>query len=861
MISMSGAEPIVVPGPSVLPEGYVHKAPSEQEFIRRLSAITSGIINGKPVGETVVEILAAISELFGLTGMIFEARDPVIRPVLSWVVYGYTRENADAIVKNLSSDLYPQEVHNRLMSDRFSVSRNGYYNSSEEWLKITDENPMSDHPAYYFRPEQVRLPRKSPDEWHEADSYRYVVRGSSGEILGFLDIDYSLDKKLPSKGVLEAIDVMVDLAAIALESEMRSMEGGKSYEGGVQKTELLEDVLKISSSIVSERDLKKLSDMILSSLSTLFGFRQVTLVVYDESDGVFKWVALFGYPDEVVRDTRTRSIPTEVILEDLKENKRVGKSAYFIPSEDLSSRQLAYYANVREVERVDIGAPRSAGEFKRADCLAFALHDSSGRIVGMMYPSDPQDNRIPSKDTIETMEIFTSLAEVAIENARLTQDRETALRLSSQRTEQLSRILDTASGLMYVRNLDQMLDSLLRTLAQLLGIKRLAIAIKNPELGVYKIEAVYGYSQKAAEAIKLITYPIAQVNSIIDFAPAPPGTATVKWRKKIGRSTYYMPGDSQVILPEELPYYPDPELIRLPRKGKGYWHERDWMDTMIFDKDGVPIAYLELLKPRDDRIPDSETIEIIEIFASLAGIAVENARTFQEHIDSRRNAELYTDVLSHDIKNYSQAILGYLELLKTKLKNQDAQPILNKIGEQVMNTSWLASNVRTMSRVTFGDVELKRTDIGSVLQACVKSAIQYYPGRKMVCKTDAEAGRFFAEADDLVWELFINLLTNAVKYDPHETVEIDISVQKVVEGGRRMLLIAVSDHGQGIPDDIKAIVFDRFSKAPQKKGSGMGLHIVKNLAVRYGGRVWVEDRVPGDYMKGTVFKVELPSLD
>ena len=859
--STSIAEPIFILGPGIPPPDHVHKAPSQDQISKKIKEITSGIISGQSIVKTIPEMMTAMSELFGFTGMIFEVRDPRIRNTLSWVVYGYSRECAESLVSLLSSDLFPQEVHDRLMSEESAVSRNCYYTSADEWLKITDENPMADHPACYFYPERVRLPRKSPDEWHEADSYRFVARNKSGEALAFLDINYSLDRKLPSKSVLEVMCIMMDLATIALESAALLMEGGSPRQGFSPKTDLLEDVLKISSSIVSERDLKKLSDMILSSLSSLFEFRRVTLVVYDETDGAFKWVALFGYPIEVVKDTRTRSIPTEIIMEDLKENRRIGKAVYFIPSEDITSRQLAYYANVRETERDLVGVPRKAGEFRKMDYMCFCLHDSSGRIVGVMYASEPLNDRIPSKDTIEMMEIFTSLAEVAIENARLAEDKEAALRLSSQRTEQLSRILDTSSGLMYVRNLDQMLDNLLRTLSQLLGIKRMVIAIKDAGLGVYRIEAVYGYSQTATEAIKLITYPADQLASVIDPAPIAPLSSQVKWRRKVGRSTYYMPGDSQVILPEELPYYPDPELIRLPRKGKGYWHERDWMDTIIFDKDGIPIAYLEVLKPRDDRIPESETVEIIEIFASMAGIAIENTRMLQEHVDSRRDAELYTDVLSHDIKNYNQAIIGYLELLKTRLKGEDTLSILNRISEQVMNTSWLASNVRTMSRVTFGDVELKRTDIGSVIQQCVKSTIQYYPGRKVVCKLNADAGMFFSNADDLVWELFINLLTNAVKYDQHEIVEIDISIQRVVEGGKRMLLVAVSDHGQGIPDDVKAIAFDRFSKAPKKKGSGMGLHIVKNLSVRYGGRVWVEDRVPGDYTKGTIFKIELPSID
>ncbi|MCU0852438.1 MAG: HAMP domain-containing histidine kinase, partial [Thermoplasmata archaeon] len=492
----------------------------------------------------------------------------------------------------------------------------------------------------------------------------------------------------------------------------------------------------------------------------------------------------------------------------------------------------------------------------------FVLHDSSGRIVGVIYPSDPRSGRLPDKEAIETIEIFTSLAEVALENARLSQEREQALRISSQRTEQLSRILDLISGTMYVRNLDQMLENLLKTLARLVGIKRMVIGVKHPELGVYKVEAVYGYTPKAAEAIKRYPYPYASVDSIMELTPTRHPESTVKWRHKVGRLTYYMPAEGQqTISPEEIPYYPDPDLIRLPRPGKGRWHELDWMDTVIVDKDGLPIAYLELLKPRDDRIPDPDTIEIIEIFAGLAGIAIENAKMLQEHIDSRRDAELYTDVLSHDIKNFNQAILGYLELLKQKLDRPDTQGLLNKIAEQVMNTSWLASNVRTMSRVTFGDVDLSRTDLGQVLSECEKNLSQYYPGRKIICNLHLDRAPVIVEADELVREMFINILTNAVKYDSHEKVEIDVIVEKVVVGDRRSWLVSISDRGCGVPDDAKQMIFDRFTKAPTKKGSGMGLHIVKTLATRYGGRVWVEDRVKGDHTQGAVFKVELPMVD
>ncbi len=629
------------------------------------------------------------------------------------------------------------------------------------------------------------------------------------------------------------------------------------------RSDLLEDVLKIASSIVSERDLRKLSETLLSSISSLFGFSKVSLVVYDEAEGAFKWMAVFGHSDSVAKEAKSRTIPTDIILEDLQEVHRIGRSAYFTPVEEMSERQLEHYVRPRSRDSIAQVGVRSQELFSPDDCLAFALHDSSGRIVGVLYPSEPTDERIPSPDTIETMEIFVSLCEVAIENARLTLDREHALRVSSQRTEQLSRILDLATGIMYVRDLDQMLDSLLKTLARLLGIKRMVIGVRHEAEGVYKVDAVYGYSPKMTEAIKNLPYSIYSVDSVLDIGEAIPVGTSIKWSKKVGRMTYYMPAESQNEFPyrEEMPYYPEPESLRMPRRGKGYWHDLDWMDTYISDKTGKPIAYLEILKPRDDRVPDSETIEVIEVFATLAGIAIENSRLLQEQIDSRRNAELYTDVLSHDIKNFNQAILGYLDLLKMKSDRPEARTLLDKISEQVMNTNWLASNVRTMSRVTFGEVELSRKDLGAVILQCEKSMVQYFPTRKVSIHASLDKNQMFTSADDLVWELFTNVLTNSVKYDAHDVVEIDISVDRTTAGGRRFWMVSIADHGRGIPDETKAIVFDRFTKAPQKKGSGMGMHIVKTLTMRYGGRVWVEDRVKGDHTQGTVVRVQLPAID
>jgi len=72
----------------------------------------------------------------------------------------------------------------------------------------------------------------------------------------------------------------------------------------------------------------------------------------------------------------------------------------------------------------------------------------------------------------------------------------------------------------------------------------------------------------------------------------------------------------------------------------------------------------------------------------------------------------------------------------------------------------------------------------------------------------------------------------------------------------------VEDNGPGIPDILKARIFNRFERGDTKAhGKGLGLYIVRSLIEDYHGRVWVEDRVPGDHAKGARFVIMIPAID
>ncbi|MFX0124674.1 MAG: sensor histidine kinase [Candidatus Hodarchaeota archaeon] len=106
----------------------------------------------------------------------------------------------------------------------------------------------------------------------------------------------------------------------------------------------------------------------------------------------------------------------------------------------------------------------------------------------------------------------------------------------------------------------------------------------------------------------------------------------------------------------------------------------------------------------------------------------------------------------------------------------------------------------------------------------------------------------------------INLLQNAVLADQNSVKVVDVIISEVQESNQWK--IDVLDHGEGIPDSNKEKIFHRFFRSrSEKKGSGLGLYIVKTILEKFGGEISVLNRIPGDYTQGTHFEILLPKIE
>jgi two-component system, OmpR family, sensor histidine kinase VicK len=221
---------------------------------------------------------------------------------------------------------------------------------------------------------------------------------------------------------------------------------------------------------------------------------------------------------------------------------------------------------------------------------------------------------------------------------------------------------------------------------------------------------------------------------------------------------------------------------------------------------------------------------------------------------SRRQAELLQDILAHDIRNFSQISLMNAEVLMSnkELSAEERSFLIDEILKAEGRTAKLVEKAKKLGKIISEETPTKLYPVNvkdSLVRSIeVVSKSQGVPLSKQVL-VDSGASVL---ADDFLDEVFTNLLSNSVSYSEKGNVQIGISVSRAGSDWK----ISISDHGTGVPDELKEKLFTRY--LDNSHGSGLGLSIVYALVVdRYSGKVLVRDRIQGDRSKGTVVEVFL----
>ena len=221
--------------------------------------------------------------------------------------------------------------------------------------------------------------------------------------------------------------------------------------------------------------------------------------------------------------------------------------------------------------------------------------------------------------------------------------------------------------------------------------------------------------------------------------------------------------------------------------------------------------------------------------------------------------------MSHDIRTPMNAILGYAQLMEEELKEKDLPETSDHLEKLQQSGNLLLSiinNVLDMARIESGKMEIDENygrieDIRQTLfeifgdEAKKKNIALHYT-------INVEHEHILTDTTK-VKEIFVNILSNAIKYTPSGgSVMINIDELVCDEPGYMMVRTRVSDTGIGMSQDYLTKIFDAFTRERNTTkskitGSGLGMSIVKRYVDLLGGTIDVESE-PG---KGSTFTVTL----
>jgi PAS domain S-box-containing protein len=216
--------------------------------------------------------------------------------------------------------------------------------------------------------------------------------------------------------------------------------------------------------------------------------------------------------------------------------------------------------------------------------------------------------------------------------------------------------------------------------------------------------------------------------------------------------------------------------------------------------------------------------------------------------------DVFLTAVSHELRTPLTALIGHATTLQRHSRALDEDlrdECVSGVVRNAAKLNVLLADLLDVDRLARGVVEPRRHLLR--LDDLVRSVVTGFDPEGT--RTEVVLDECVARVDPPKVERIVeNLLGNAAKYVPAGS---RVTVRLAVEGDD-MAVLAVEDRGPGVPDDLKAAVFEPFRRGDNLRehapGTGIGLSLVVGFARLHGGHAWVEDRPGG----GSSFRVALP---
>lgn len=252
----------------------------------------------------------------------------------------------------------------------------------------------------------------------------------------------------------------------------------------------------------------------------------------------------------------------------------------------------------------------------------------------------------------------------------------------------------------------------------------------------------------------------------------------------------------------------------------------------------------------------------LQALLNLVAIALERVRTEEasNRAEVARRSEEFKSMLLDAIAHEFKTPLTSIKAASTSILSEgdSLSPYVREmtqiIDEEANRLSVLVTEAVRMSQVDAGDIHLERQPV--VLEKLIGRLLEQFgarlDGREVRREISSGLPQVIVDPDLLALSLR-QLIDNGLKYSPSGT---PLEIRAGLDG--EAVLVCISDHGPGIPEHERERVFDKFYRRNGSRvsvpGSGLGLHIAREIVRAHGGELWAREAPHG----GAEFCASIP---
>ncbi len=344
----------------------------------------------EPIDVLLKDLSNLVCHTFGFKRSTIALLDPRKHTFIKQAMVGYS-ENAEELEAQKAMEV-PQKVIDRIFSDKSHI-KVIYHKKEQRQIPETLNHELLQNNSQDVQP----IP-----QWHKRDLIILNLSDHTENTFGYISIDEPYDGNTPTKATFYNLELFSRLVSLSIENYYR-------FSRLERRNRRLKQILVNSNVFKLYYSLSELLKEVVWSVKFSLDFNMVSLVLISKKSAMLETKAVAC--DDKVKLTQIRELKYDLteFSKLLRKEYLQGKS-YFVKNEEHVLRHLKriYYGSESN-EEYEGGWPNWA-------LVVVPIKSKEGKIIGFLFADDPNDCRLPSLETIHTLEILANQIAIAIDN-------------------------------------------------------------------------------------------------------------------------------------------------------------------------------------------------------------------------------------------------------------------------------------------------------------------------------------------------------------------------------------------------------------------------------------------------------------